>query len=426
MRTGKDRMVKERKRMTYNSLWALQTESASEILRGIHEELSAHFNNAPRAFLLDTSTPAQSAPYAIQNGIAVISISGVIDRVARISFFTGLPFTQGQDTIRGALEAAMRDPQVKGILLSINSPGGAAAGTKELADAIALAAKTKPIAAYADGLAASAAYWLASATGTVYAPVTAQVGSIGVIAVLTDWTKAAEKAGLVRTVLSSGQWKAAGSPDKSLTDEERALFQGQLETLHSIFKTDVAERMGITAPELHWAEGQTVLGEEALDLGLVSAIARDQSEAVSMLAATIAKEEIMDLQTLKAEHPELVEELKAETVRKCEQDRLTALQAQTTETLALVEVVAGAEVAAKIKTLSEAGLTSAQLKFLEPLMAGWKAEAKSREAQARDKALESIQAATGGALPSTGPVPENRKNPLLADAERRSRERMAN
>lgn len=414
------------KQMTHNSLWALQTESAQEVLRGLHEELSAHFNNAPRAFFLDQPGPGQSPLYTLQDGIAIIPISGVIDRVARISFFTGLPFTQGQDTIREALFAAMSDSKVKGILLSINSPGGAAAGTKELADAIALAAKTKPMAAYADGLAASAAYWLASATGAVYAPVTAQVGSIGVIAVLTDWTKAAERAGLVRTVMHSGKWKAAGSPDKTLTDEERALFQGQLETLHEIFKTDVATRMGITAPELRWAEGQTVLGGEALELGLVSAIVRDQSEAAAMLAQTIAKEKIMDLQTLKAEHPELVEELKAETVRKCEQDRLCALSAQAAETLSLVEVVAGAEVAAKIRALSEAGLTSAQLKLLEPLMSGFKAEAKSREAQARDKALESIQAATGGALPADGPVPENRKNPLLADAERRLRERMAN
>lgn len=412
--------------MTYNSLWALQTESAQEILRGIQNELFARFNNEPGAFLPTPPPPAQSLPYAIQNGIAVISISGVIDRVARISFFTGLPFTQGQDTIRGALEAAMSDSKVKGILLSINSPGGAAAGTKELADAIALAAETKPMAAYADGLAASAAYWLASATGRVYAPVTAQVGSIGVIAVLTDWTRAAERAGLVRTVLASGQWKAAGSPDKSLTDEERALFLNQLDALHSIFKADVAARMGITAPELSWAEGQTVLGGEALKLGLVSAIVRDQGEAVSRLAATIAKEELMDLQTLKAEHPELVEELAAETRRQCEQDRLAALQAQTAETLALVEVIAGAEMAAKIKAISESGLTSSQLKFLEPLIGGWKTETRSREAEARDKALESIQAATGGALPANGPVPENRKNPLLADAERRSRERLAN
>lgn len=410
--------------MTYNSLWALQSESAQEILRGLHHELAAHFDNAPRAFILDASSPAPSLPYSIQDGIAVIAISGVIDRKARISFFTGLPFTEGQDRIKGALEAAMSDPKVKGILLSVNSPGGAAAGTKELADAIAQASMKKPMAAYADGLAASAAYWLASATGKVYAPITAQVGSIGVIAVLTDWTKAAEKAGIARTVLYSGQWKAAGSPDKSLTDEERALFQSQLETLHSIFKNDVAARMGITAPASAWAEGQTVLGEEALELGLVSAIARDQSEAVSMLAATITKEEIMNIDELKAGHPELVEELNAETVKKCEQDRLAALQAHTTETLALVKVLAGEEVAGKIKAIAESGITAAQLEFLEPLVAGWKAEAKSCEAQSRTQAMDAIQAATGGPLPANGPVPETRKNPLLADAERRAQERM--
>lgn len=410
--------------MTYNSLWALQAESAQEILRGIHEELSAHFNNIPQVRVLDTSTPASSPLYTIQEGIAVISISGVIDRVARISFFTGLPFTEGQDIIRETLEAALSDPKVKGILLSINSPGGAAAGTKELADAIALASKIKPMAAYADGLMASAAYWLASATGRIYAPKTAQVGSIGVIAVLTDWTKAIEKAGLVRTVLSSGKWKAAGSPDKELTDEERQLFQSQLETLHSIFKNDVSARMGITAPEISWAEGQTVLGEEAFELGLVSAIVRDQTEAVSMLAATIAKEKLMDLQTLKAEYPELVEELNSETIRKYEQEKHSCLQVQTTEIVALVEIVAGKEISEKIKALSEAGLTAAQLKFLEPLIAGWKTEAISGDAQARNKALESIQAATGGVLPASGPITESRKNPLLADAERRSRERM--
>lgn len=410
--------------MTYNSLWALQSESALEALRGIQDELSGQ--NGPQAFLQATPAQTQNQLYAIQDGIAVIAISGVIDRVARISFFTGLPFTQGQDSIREALNAALADPEAKGILLSINSPGGAAAGTKELADAIALAARAKPMAAYADGLAASAAYWLASATGRVFAPLTAQVGSIGVLAVLTDWTKAAEKAGLARTVLASGRWKAAGSPDKTLTEEERGLFQGQLETLHTIFKTDVASRMGITAPESRWAEGQTVLGAEALELGLVSAIARDQAEAVAMLAATIAKEEIMNLEELKAAHPELVAELQAETAQNCERDRLSALAAQTAETMALVEAVAGAEAAAKVKALAEAGLTAAQLKVLEPMLAGFKAEGKSGEEEARAKVLDSLQAASTGPLPASGPVPETRKNPLLADAERRSRERMAN
>ena len=107
---------------------------------------------------------------------------------------------------------------------------------------------------------------------TNFAPKTAQVGSIGVIAVLTDWTKAAEKAGIARTVIHSGKWKAAGSPDKALTDEERALFEARLKALHEIFTNDVARLLdiSITSSTPAWAEGQTFLAEEALAFGLVS------------------------------------------------------------------------------------------------------------------------------------------------------------
>ncbi len=408
--------------MSYNSFWALQAESCHDVLAELHRELAAHFDS-PKAFFLDGPSAPPPPPYEVRNGVAVIRISGVIDRVARISFFTGLPYTEGQNRIRQSVETALADPKVRGILFCINSPGGSAAGTKELADFIADGAEQKPMAAYADGLCASAAYWLASATGRIFAPVTAQVGSIGVIAVLTDWTKATEKAGLVRTVLASGQWKAAGSPDKTLTDDERALFQEQLETLHGIFRQDVSARMGINAPFEQWAEGQTVLGTRAMELGLVSGLARDLAEAESIFAESISKEDFMDLRELKAQHPDLVEELAGEIKKQCEEDGQKAVAGARAEIMALVKAVAGDETAAKIEAVANAGISASQLQALAPVLGGKPAEAKNTEEEARANILENIMKATGGPLPA-GAQARTGKNPLIADAERRAAQRM--
>lgn len=386
--------------MAYNSIWALQTETCQEALDSLCQELTAHFSETRALMDAPPATPAPS--YENREGIAVISVSGVIDRTARISFFTGQPYTAGQNRIRAALDAAMADASVQGILFSFNSPGGVVAGTKELADYIAQCGKKKPMAAYADGLCASAAYWLAAATGRIFAPVTAQVGSIGVIAVLTDWTKAAEKAGLMRTVLSSGQWKAAGSRDKALTEDERALFQSQLEALHEIFKGDIGRFMRPKGED--WAEGQTFLGQDAKGRGLVTAIVADQAAALEKLAAISAKGvKSMDLTQLKAEHPDLLAQYKAELEKANgpeDGELAEAARKARADTLALVAAVAGEEAAAKIDAVMAAGITAEQFKALSGMFP--KAEAAppapSGEQKARAEILAGIQQAHGDAL----------------------------
>lgn len=417
--------------MPHNTLWALQADTAEDALRDLHRELSAHFN-PPQAFLVSGRAETSTAPlYDLRDGVAVIAVEGVIDRAARISFFTGLPYTAGQDRIRAGIEAALNDPAVHAVLLSLNSPGGLVAGTRELADFIAEAAGRKPCAAYADGLCASAAYWLASATGRVYAPLTAQVGSIGVIAVLTDWSRAAEKAGVARTVLTSGRWKAAGSPDKPLTDEERELFQRRLADLHAIFRQDVAARMGVTAPSEQWAEGQSLLAGEAHAVGLVTAIVQDRNAAIAALKATL-KENRMDLNELKAKHPDIVEALAKENAagtRKASEE--AAAQARA-ETLALVKAVAGEDAASRVERLARAGVTPAQLDALAPLLtpsAGPAGRAAARDGEdgaagkqhaLRLEMMKTIAAATGGPLPAGAEVRATSKSPLVADAERRA------
>ena len=111
----------------------------------------------------------------MREGVAVIDISGTIHRYGDPEWDA-----VGHDTIKAAVSLAMRDRSASALLLRFNSPGGVASGVPELAAWLA-AQTAKPVYAYADGLCASAAYYLAAATGRVYAPATATVGSIGVI-----------------------------------------------------------------------------------------------------------------------------------------------------------------------------------------------------------------------------------------------------
>lgn len=413
--------------MSKSRLWALLPDLAEETLRELAREAGTAENPAtPQSLSHTQGNISDNAPYSIENGVAIISVNGPIDRKARISFWTGLPYTAGQNFIHAAIESALADREARAILLSIDSPGGVVSGTKELADYIAGIREQKPIAAYADGLCASAAYWLASATGTIYAPVTAQVGSIGVIAVLTDWSKAADKAGISRSVIYSGKWKAAGSPDKPLTDEEREIFQERLAALHEIFISDVARNLNLSLlqmPQPAWAEGQTFLGREALELGLVSKLVQDRAEAVSSLAAKIQMgESFVNLTELKTSHPELVKELAAELAASSETATSEAIEKAKAETLALVSAIGGDEFAQKAKTLLAANITSAQMQILAPMLAQPKVVEPDRhddaEAKARAEMLESIKAATPA--PVQAGTERQAPNRLMADAERRA------
>lgn len=151
-----------------NELWALPFEMAEQVLSDL-----ASAKSNPQA-LVEGFPERKARGYELVGGVAVIPVTGPI---VREQGWYGV----GQDAVASSLKAALADPSARAILFDITSPGGVVAGTKELADAIAEARTKKHCAAYANGLCTSAAYWLASATGTVYAPLTATVGSIGVI-----------------------------------------------------------------------------------------------------------------------------------------------------------------------------------------------------------------------------------------------------
>lgn len=299
-----------------NILWAMAPEYAMEVFDSYRRcaELSPE---TPRA---ESGTDENySALISRKAGaVAVISIHAAIDRQTFVGWWSGDIFAIGQDAIRAAIDGALADSSIRAILLSIDSPGGVVAGTKELADFIAESAQKKPIAAYVDGLAASGAFWLASATGRVFAPATGQVGSIGVILTLADFSAMYQKSGIKLEHITSGKFKGAGRGDRALTDEERAYFQRQISHLHAIFKADVAARLKISADEADWAEAQILVGEQAAALGLVCQIVRDEAAAIEILQEENMPEKKLTLELLAAEAPDLLARIKAEAAAEAE------------------------------------------------------------------------------------------------------------
>jgi signal peptide peptidase SppA len=208
--------------------------------------------------------------YQKYGDVAVITISGVIDKV--ISDFE-MECYGGCDLadVDQALLLADLDPDVKTIVLYVNSPGGSASGVSETAGRVAQIAASKEVYAYVDVMACSAAYWIASQADQILAAPSAILGSIGVYMTILDATRAAEMEGLKVELITAGKYKALGSPFKPLSDEERAMLQERVTSLHGDFKAAVrAGRRHATEAGGHATvldstmEGQVFDGKQAV------------------------------------------------------------------------------------------------------------------------------------------------------------------
>lgn len=222
----------------------------------------------------------QPAPFLNAGGIALIEINGVLgknlDRIDK-EYFGGVDY----DDICSQLEAADADPGIQTIVLHFRSPGGMALGCLECGDCIA--ALTKPTVAYTDFLATSAAYWLAAQCDVIYTSPTAIVGSIGVLAVYLDSSKALEAIGFKVNAFSRGEWKTAGASWKPMSDDERAMFQARVDRYYAQF-TDAVNRKRSTPPE--YMEAQILDGIQAVEAGLADGICASLDDCLAQISAS--------------------------------------------------------------------------------------------------------------------------------------------
>lgn len=187
------------------------------------------------------------------------------------------------DDLLKRLEEIRKSPTVKGVILSIDSPGGTAAGGEAIFDAVRAVAKDKPVVAQVGTLAASAGYMIASASDHIVARRASIVGSIGVIAQFPDFTGLMDKVGVKLEEIKSSPLKAEPSPFNPTTEPERAMIRSMILDTYDWFVSIVDERRPLDrAQVLAVADGSVFTGRQALDKKLIDALGGEK-EAIEWL-----------------------------------------------------------------------------------------------------------------------------------------------
>ena len=202
---------------------------------------------------------------SLSGNVALIQIEGVIVATDPNGLFETV--TTSTDTIE-LIEKADKNSNIKAIILEINSPGGSAVASQEIAEAVKKTNKTTV--AWIREVGASGAYWIASSSDHIVANRVSITGSIGVIASYLEFPGLLERYNVSYQRLVSGKYKDMGSPLRELTDEETVIFQQTLDTIRDYFAGEVAKNRNMSKKDVDKiANGLFYLGAQAKDLGLV-------------------------------------------------------------------------------------------------------------------------------------------------------------
>lgn len=406
-------------------VWAMREPefvATAEMVRGIN--LSVHLSGpAPEA--AREAAIADSRP-SVSDGVAVIELRGRMQKQQ-----ASLGGAASTVAARRAVRAAAADPEVGSILMVIDSPGGTLAGTKELADDIAAAVKSKPVIALIEDMGASAAYWVASQATQVLAQATALVGSIGTYGVVYDMSALAAKDGVKVHVVRAGAMKGAGTPGTEITAEQLAAFQREVNTLNEFFVSGVAAGRKLSVEQVRaLATGDVWIGQEAVSAGLIDSVSTfDQALAAARSAA--ANPKLKGKKMSAATYAEVVaacpgasaeficDQLKAgASVEQATKDFMAWQQLQIEQ-----ERKKTAELEAKIRADAEAALKNEKPVGVPPL--GSRPAAETSEGTATEEFLAAVEARVKAGMPRPRAVSAAvRENParhaaMLAEASAR-------
>ena len=163
---------------------------------------------------------------------------------------------------------------VAGVLLRVDSPGGAVAPSQELYNEVAAyMADGKPLVVSMGNVAASGGYYVSAPAYKIFASPGTLTGSIGVIFSMPMYQELAKKVGVDFRTMKAGEMKDAGSPFRPMTDKESKYFQELLDDVHEQFITDVAAGRGVdTAKVRALADGRVLTGRQAAESGLIDTL----------------------------------------------------------------------------------------------------------------------------------------------------------
>lgn len=217
--------------------------------------------------------------------ILIVDISGIISEEQKRGLAGLSEEPDMVARIKEELKIAARDKHMKAVILRINSPGGTVTASDIIYHEIEQFKKKtdiKVIACITD-LGASGGYYVAVSADKIIAHPTTVTGSIGVIMLNLSVEGLLQKIGVKDTSIKTGEHKDMGSPLKAMTDEERRIFQGVMDTLYERFLTVIAEnRKALTLEKLKTlADGRIYTAKQALEHGLIDQIGY-LDEAISL------------------------------------------------------------------------------------------------------------------------------------------------
>ena len=217
-------------------------------------------------------------PYKVtKSGVAIISIVGsLVNRGAWVGASSGLVSYEG---VKHQLKHAAENPAVKSIILDIQSPGGEAVGAFETAALVRTVAAQKKVVAVVNGMAASAAYAIASGATEIVTTETGVSGSIGVVLLHADFSRKLANDGITPTLIFAGDHKVDGNPFEPLPDTVRADLQAEVTAFYDQFLATVAKGRGkrLTAAQARKTGARTFIGAEAVEMGLADRVGSFES-----------------------------------------------------------------------------------------------------------------------------------------------------
>lgn len=258
----------------FNTPLAIHPQKAEVIVSSLTERLgitqirSAMMEDDDEYF----SRKAQKdSGYDVLEGIAIIPVyDTLVQKLGTLRPYSGMT---GYDGIRRVFLTAINDPEVKGICLDIDSPGGEVAGCFDLVDLIYAERGKKPIHAILSEYAFSAAYAIASAADRIYVPRTGGVGSVGVIVIHCDWSQHIKDDGLKVSIITYGNRKAESNPYVALSDEAKAAIQHDVDEMGRLFVSTVSRNRGLSETVIRNTQAACYLAAEGVQMGLADVVA---------------------------------------------------------------------------------------------------------------------------------------------------------
>ena len=299
--------------------WAITETALHTIL-----EIATRENESPQAVAAKLGRNLQNT-YSVteRDGVAIIPVTGPLFRYANL--FTMISGASSYELIARDFTAALENPQIKGIILDIDSPGGEVNGVSELSNMVFAARGKKPVMAYASGDAASGAYWIASAAHEIVVSETSALGSIGVVGMYQG--KSGKSAEAVEIVSSQ-------SPHKRLdptTDDGRSRLQTRIDSMADVFIETIARNRNVSAENVqnHYGGGDVMIGAKAVSAGLADRVGSLEGLIAELSSPqksprtegffnaqnqppSTQEKKPMDIETLKKDHPDLVATLMRE------------------------------------------------------------------------------------------------------------------